>query len=284
MTPFFAKPLLAAGMSPEGIAVFRYSLSVLIALPFFPLGRAQRRSAVIMVLSGAAMGMGWTAYLDALKTLPVAVVGILYMTYPIFVVALAWLLARQPIRLRAVGASLLVLTAAALAHDSGGGGEVDMGALLWCLVAPATFALTIVTLTCFSADLDPLQRMATAFTGTLLWLVPVGLATNAAAMAPPSGPILLWALLMAVTTATLPQLLYASCAPFVGPSRSAVAGSLELPTMFIVGWIAFQESFDGTHVLGGALVIASILLAPPVRASTGYSAESVRKSRRTSAI
>lgn len=65
-----------------------------------------------------------------------------------------------------------------------------------------------------------------------------------------------------LATALIPQLLYVSAAPFVGSARAAAAGAIDLPTVFVIGWLAFGESIGVPQLLGGALVITAVLITP----------------------
>ncbi|WP_419739418.1 EamA family transporter [Ruegeria sp.] len=40
--------------------------------------------------AGALMGLGWIGYVAALEKLPASTVGVLYMTYPVFTLVIAW--------------------------------------------------------------------------------------------------------------------------------------------------------------------------------------------------
>jgi drug/metabolite transporter (DMT)-like permease len=67
---------------------------------------------------------------------------------------------------------------------------------------------------------------------------------------------------IALGSALIPQLLYTVSAPVIGTARTAVAGSVELPTMFLVGWFAFAEPVGLAQWAACAVVIAAIVLTP----------------------
>ena len=41
-----------------------------------------------------------------------------------------------------------------------------------------------------------------------------------------------------------------------------MTGSVELPTMFVIGWLAFGETLGSAQLVAGALVLLAIALAP----------------------
>jgi drug/metabolite transporter (DMT)-like permease len=84
---------------------------------------------------------------------------------------------------------------------------------------------------------------------------------------------------LAAVTALLPQLLYTLACPRVGPARSAAAGSLELPTMFAVGWLAFGEAIGPRELMAAILVIGAIAVSPAIRPGDAEAPQS-RKPRK----
>jgi drug/metabolite transporter (DMT)-like permease len=263
MVPLFARLLLESGMSPAAIGFFRYAFSGIVMLPFLPLARAKRREAVRLIGAGVFMGLGWISYLNALETASVAAVGLVYMTYPVFALLLAWLLVRQTPSARAWAGCALVLTAALIVFD-GTLTDAASWSLLLSLPAPVMFALIIVVLTCLTPTLSPLEKLACGMVGSMIGLAPVVAMTDPAAFVPRDGDVWLTILAMGFTTALIPQLLYTLAAPKIGPGRTAAAGAVELLTMIALGWIAFGEVVGPREIIASALVLAAILLVPPV--------------------
>ena len=145
LVPLFARHLLEAGLSPEAIALYRFGLVLLLTVPVLPRilrTRAKRGPALLLAGAGLAMGLAWSMYLKGLDAVPVALAGTIYMTYPLFVLLLAWVWLRQPIQRRAVLAGGLILAGASvlLAGTNIGLEELAPGLLL-CLPAPLAFAL-----------------------------------------------------------------------------------------------------------------------------------------------
>ena len=271
MVPLFAKLLLEAGMSAASIGFFRYASSALVMFPFLPLAREKRRDALRLVGAGVLMGIGWVSYLEALETQSVAMVGLVYMTYPVFALLLAWLLARQTPSLRAWGGCALVLGAALLIFDGGVSGAASWSLLL-SLPAPIMFALIIVVLTCLTPRLTSVEKLACGMVGCVIGLAPLVALTDPAAFLPRDGGVWLTLLAMGLVTALIPQMLYTIAAPKIGPGRSAAAGAIELPTMIALGWLAFGEAVGLREIAASGLVLAAILLVPPIAPSRPHPA------------
>lgn len=265
LTPLFAKALTEAGLSAPAAAFHRFSLSaaaLLLVLGPALLTRGRPSPAFgWALLAGAALGVGWIGYVEALKIATVATVGVIYMTYPLFTLLIAWAwFGRRPAPAGAA-AGALVLLAAALALGPGvltG----DRGALI-AFTSPVAMALTICVLTgkLPGTGLTTLQIVGAISLGAAATLAPLmALAEDAAFPSGAQG----WALALgtAVLTALAPNLLFSYAAPHVGPARTAMAGSLELPTVFVMGWLVFAEPLTPAELAAGALVTVAILITP----------------------
>lgn len=266
LVPLFARLLAEAGVASPTVAFLRFGFSCLVMLPFLPrpwsCGRAKLKAALLLAGAGATMGIGWIGYLEALETTSVAAVSVIYMTYPFFALLLAWPLLGQRPGPRALLAAGLVLGGALVALSPASVPAAQLPALLSSLTAPAAFALIIVVLTGCCHALTTLEKMAAGMLGASLGLLPLALARGAL-LGLPADPGL-WLLIAGMIggTALLPQLLYTFAAPRVGPTRSAVAGSLELPTMLLVGALAFGETLGWAEAAAAGLLCLSIFVAP----------------------
>lgn len=266
LVPLFARHLLEAGLSPEAIALYRFGLLLLLTVPVLPRilrTRAKRGPALLLAGAGLAMGLAWSMYLKGLDAVPVALAGTIYMTYPLFVLLLAWVWLRQPIQRRAVLAGGLILAGASvlLAGTNIGLEELAPGLLL-CLPAPLAFALIIVVLVRKSAGLGTFEKLAVGLAGTVAGLLPLAVIGDPAGLVPAAAGDWLWIAGMAVFSAALPQLLYTAMAPRLPEARVATLGALELPVMVAIGWLALGEALGLTDILAIILIVAAVALAP----------------------
>ena len=67
---------------------------------------------------------------------------------------------------------------------------------------------------------------------------------------------------LALFTALLPQLVYSRFAPEIGAPRASVAGSVELPTMFLVGWLMLGDVIGWAQWLACLMITTAILVTP----------------------
>lgn len=271
LVPFFARGLADAGASPPLIALARYGTAALLLSPLL-LQRKTFDAAILWALgTGLGVGIGWIGYVEALRHAPVASVGVIYMTYPLFALIAAWLLLRQKPGPRSVLGACLILGAALLAMGPDLAGAGAPMALLISLSAPLTFGAGIAVLAGKLQTLTPLERVFYVTLGSALGLFPLVVGTGSVTAISIDMPLIILFLGLAFVTALLPQLLFVAAAPYAGTARTAMAGSIELPVMFLVGLAAFGEPITGSQIAAGVLVLIAIVLTPPVAAPAAIS-------------
>lgn len=292
--PWFARTLGDDGMSPQAVAMFRFAVTALVLARFLPFGLpggvertasvtvVRRRTALVWALgAGAGMGFGFLSYIWALGRAPVAAVGVIYLTYPLFTVLSAWLLfGLRPTR-RSVLAGGLVVAAAAIAMGSGTAGGSPL-VLLVALAAPATFGTSIAILCERLWVLHPLARVGAACLGGTAALAPVVIAGPLTEAHPSSAGGVAALVGLVVCTSLLPMTIWAIAAPVAGAVRSAIAGVIELPALAVTG-VLLGEALQVSHAASGALVVVAILIAPsrssdapPADVSAGVLQEAAR--------
>ena len=263
--PFFVKSLSQAGVKTELIPFYRYFVSGLIFIPWLLSVRGQFKTILWGLGSGLCLGLGWISYVEALKVVPVSTAGVVYMTYPIFTLLVGWLWSKEKPQTRAVLASGLIVIAAIITATDVQLNANHFNALLYSFLAPLCFGTSINILVSRLSDIPPMARVACialgAMTGLLFLIAPQGFHQ----LVPVTPKAMYLALGIALITATLPQLIYSTFAPQIGSAKAAIAGSVELPTMFIVGWLAFDEKISTIQWLSGVLIIVAISMTPTAR-------------------
>lgn len=262
LIPFFARNLLEAGLAPPAIAFYRYMISAVALLPFLRLRGTAGRASLWAYGAGFCVGLGWVGYVIALGKLPVAVAGVLYMTYPLFTLLIGWAMFALRPSPRAMLGAAMILAAAALAARAGTGGAVTPAAVVLALAAPLAFGLSINVLSERLGALRPFSRMSAFALGSSTGLVPLILTYPAAQVIPAEPRVWLEVAGLGLFAALVPQFIYTTYVPRIGGARSAALGAIELPTMFLVGYLAFGESVDLRAALAGALVLTAIVLTP----------------------
>lgn len=262
----FVRPLRDAGIAPASLAFFRYAITAVVLLRSLNLTPEKRPATYWGLAGGATAGLGWIAYADSLGNADLATTGVAYMTYPIFSLVSCRLLFGKRAGLRTVLGGLLVVLAAAIAL-----GPTALLAVSPALfIAPATFGFSIAVLTERLGPLNPSERLSAVAVGATLALAPLTLSLPSEQVLPAN--VSAWALLVGVALGCglLPMWVYGAAAPLIGSARTSVAGTAELPTMFVIGALVFGEAIEPSHLVAGAIILGSILLTPNKQKTLGH--------------
>ncbi|CUH46708.1 DMT family transporter [Ruegeria atlantica] len=260
LVPYFSRGLTDQGLAPYAVAFYRYILAAVVLLPALVMHHSKWREIIWGMVAGAVMGLGWVGYVTALETVPASTVGVLYMTYPVFTIAIAWaLFGDQPTRRSLIAAGLIVV-AAIFAGSPASVPPDQIPILLVSLAAPFGFGFGICVLVHRLSRIAPLARMASVSLGSVIGLAPLILSSEVGEILPEGGGDWFLVVGFGLVTALIPQLIYTICSPIIGATRTAVVGSIELPTMFAVGVLAFGEVITGAQALACALVLGAIAL------------------------
>ena len=263
--PFFVKSLSQAGVKSEYIPFYRYFISALIFLPWLLRLKGKIKTVLWGLGSGLFLGLGWISYVEALKVVPVSTAGVVYMTYPVFTLLIGWIWLKEKPDKRAVIAAGLIVIAAFVTSSDGQLKTSHLEALLYSFLAPLCFGASINILVSRLNQIPAMARVACiaigAMSGLLLLIAPSGFQE----LIPASPKAMYLAAGIAIITATLPQLIYSHFTPQIGSAKAAIAGSVELPTMFVVGWLAFGENISTIQWLSGILIVIAISMTPTSR-------------------
>lgn len=267
LAPYFAKELTALGIASPVVAFYRYCLVAILLSPLLKFAKPLRQATCWGILAGLCVSVGWIGYINVLNHVPVSTAGVIYMTYPLFTIVMGYFWFKSPVGMRSVVAGLMILAAAMLALSPAATGEVSYFAIAASFVAPISFAFSIVILTDKLHVLPPLSRVASLASGGSLGLLPLVVSYDASHIFPPTLQDYWLVAGIATVTALIPQFLYARFGPILGSAKTSIAGSTELPTMFVIGWLAFGEVLTIAQVAAGVMVLFAILLAPSERRS-----------------
>jgi len=260
IVPYFSRNLTDQGLAPHAVAFYRYVIAAVILLPAFLSQLKAWRELVWGLCAGAAMGLGWIGYVTAVETIPASTVGVLYMTYPVFTVIIAWALFADTPSRRALFASGLIILAAVIAGNPSAVPSNQLSTLVISLAAPLGFGFGICVLVHRLSRIPPLARIASVSLGSVLALAPLVATSTSAEILPKDFDTWLLILGIAVVSALVPQLIYTVSSPIIGASRTAVIGSVELPTMFLVSLFAFGETLTFSQLIACVLVVIAIVV------------------------
>ena len=272
--PIIALRLYAHGIGAPSMLFWRYAFAILpLVLVAAALGNDLRglwRSGAWRIgLVGATLGAAQTlCFWESIKTLETSIAVLLFYTYPALTLALERLFFKLPIRPVAVFCIAIILFGAALITGPGlQNGTLDPRGLMWAIPSPLIYALYLVVTTRMLRDRSPLIGAALLYGGmgaTFAAAVPfLGLDVPA--------QIDTWLLLafIGLGPGALTITSFAYAAPRLGPSSYAIIANMELVTVVAVGVLLLGEPMTPERAIGGALIVAGIVVHGLSRKGTG---------------
>lgn len=254
------------GASPLQVGSVRAALAFVGVLPIALLRPRQlrlRRADLPFVLGYGVVGVGffYYIYLVAVERLPLAVAAALLYTAPAFVVAFAWALRWEPVRVRRLAPLAMVLAGAflvtgafrALDHVAGGG--VAAG-----LASGVAYALYTVLGKRIRERYDVLTTILYAYGIGAVVLAVLEPPWTVLLRHPDAVPILL---LMGLGPTLLAALLFYGGIRWIDASAASMLATIEPVVAALLGLAWLGESVPPSTIAGTALILgAAVLLRP----------------------
>lgn len=253
--------ILAEGVSALEIAFWRASLGgglfVLHALTSGALSLRRGRDA--LPLTGFALvgvSLFYASLILAIDSGGISLAFILLYSAPLFVIAGAWLLLKEPLTTRKLVLAPLALLGIVLVSTGGGSGiTVSAASLFWGLLSALTYASYYI----FGKLILGRYRPVTIYA----WVLPLGALgllpfVDFAAKSPVA-----WLLLglLALVSTYLAYLLYYTGLARVEASRAVLVATIEPVVAVVLAALFFGERFGPAGLAGALLILTTAVLA-----------------------
>lgn len=263
----FTKSLLAEGMTPIDIGVWRFifSVSMLWAIWLVKTRRSgPRRLPKVplwaVIVMGALTAVAAFSAFFGLERIPAATFLVLYYSYPMLSALLEAALGRRLPGTAWVALVLTLIGVAVAAPDFSGGlqGDNAVGVLLALTDATVVAVYFVIMSRALQHTEDKGGATAMIFTVTLIIMLVVGVLLGASA--PPTPRAWLLVITMAFFSTTLPNLALSQGVPRLGSAEAGVIASIEPITASLLAWAFLGEVMTGQHWAGGLIIIGGIVV------------------------
>ena len=278
-----SKVVLGSGLSSLELAQIRNTFAALLFLAFLLVVapsrlRVGRRELLFLVAFGlVGIALVQWLYFVAIENLPVGVALLIEFTAPLFVALFARFVYRQHVRRRIWVAVALCITGLTLVVELWTG--IDFSTVGVTAAFGGAFALTAYLL---MAERERRHRDAASlsFYGFLfaalmwavvqpLWRFPWGVLGDTVSLqgnlSGYSAPVWLLVGFIVVVGTIVTFSLLSGALRHVSATRASIVATLEPVVATVVAWAWLGESFGPTQLIGGAVVIAGILVAQSAR-------------------
>jgi drug/metabolite transporter (DMT)-like permease len=264
---FISLVVRGSGISPWGLAFWRdlstFSALLIIIAIFRPVARLQvkRRDLPWLAAMGAiSIGLFHVMWNTAVLVNGVSVATVIQANAPIFVTLMAWLLWREPLTRRKIGAIVLAFLGTVLIArlDSLGSAQVTLFGLVIALGAALAYGGYSLFGKKLVGDYSPWTILVYVFGFGALTLLPFQIG-SALPWPVPSSVLGFFAALVLLSTIS-GFVLYTTGLGRLQASVAAIVATTEVPFAAIVSYIALGERLDGWQILGAVLVISGVML------------------------
>lgn len=254
----FAKVAYASGLTPSMLLTLRFVLAVAMLAPVVwwrGLGLPRGRTLAGFALMGALYTAQSQSYFTALMHASSGLVGLLLYVYPVLVTLLAVALGWE--RLDRRTCALLALAIAGMVVMLGGDLQGTPLGITLGLMAAAIYAVYIIIGGRLTQGTDPLSAtlvvMSTAAIGN------GGFALAAGAALP--SELTTWLAIFAIAFASLVAVAcFLVGIKYIGGSQASIISTLEPVITLCLGIALLGESASAGQLIGGALVLAAVVL------------------------
>jgi drug/metabolite transporter (DMT)-like permease len=261
--PVFAKTLLARGLEPLDLAVWRYGFAV----PIFwllsmrqPVPATAKLSRVRVLATGSLLALAALAGFLGFQRLPAGTYVVLFYSYPAMVAVIALVLGeRLPLQgWAALGLTLVGIALTAPDFSAGLAGDNLSGVVFAMLNALIVAVYFLVTSRLFRGYPNMARASAWTVTGSLVLLIALGVWRGVAV---PNGTDA-WMLLiaMALVSTVLPVFSLNVGIQKLGATRAAIVGTIEPLLTAVLALLFLGETMQPIQWFGGVCIIASVIL------------------------
>lgn len=251
---------MAAGLTPEATALWRYLVPAVLLLPWTRGAIRHRRAVLKLFAAGLCVGVAMAFFFRAVDTLGVATASIIYYVYPALTLLIARLVYGEALGPRRALAALLAMAGAALALGPSGLAGAELSAAALCALAPLAFAV-LLNLIAQAARATPFMlQVAPVLWGCVTALAPLAYLADGP-IAPADATT--WAMVLAIGAVAmlLPALLTTYALGRVGAGPVGVISALELPAAMLVAWAWLAQTPSLTAGCGALLIVAGAAVA-----------------------
>jgi drug/metabolite transporter (DMT)-like permease len=271
----FARIAYAAGASPTMVLALRFLLAIVLLAPVIRIRRIPLPRGRVLwgfALMGALYTAQSQSYFTALLHASSGLVGLLLYVYPVLVTVLALLLRWEVLDRRTF--LLLLLATAGMVITLGGDLQGQPLGIALALLAAAVYSVYILIGGRLTKGADPLAGTLVVLAAAAACNTVLAVAGGAALPANATAWLAIGAIALFSTVMAVAAFLVGI--KHIGAAHGSIISTLEPVITICLGVALLGESVTSTQLLGGAMVLAAVILlarrsaaSPPVSTETG---------------
>lgn len=265
LIPFFALPVLGAGVGLNSLMFYRFAISSLVLGVYLLLRRQELKVNVreLAALSGLGMLYALTALFltHSYLYIPSGVATTIHFLYPVVVTVVMIAFFKEKVSTGVVLAALLAVLGVYLLGNGCGEGAVSLKGLALVLITVLTYALYIVGVNKSSVSaMDGLKMtFYVLFACTVVFGLNLLLRGERLDL-PPTAYIWGYLILLALIPTLISDFTLILAVQHVGSTTTAILGCMEPLTAVGMGVLFLGEYFSGVQLLGMLVVLSAVFI------------------------
>lgn len=264
MTVFGTIGIFVRGIPlPSGeLALYRAVLAALLILGYFLFSRTRidisslKRELIILLASGAAMGINWILLFEAYRYTTVSAATLSYYFAPVIVTVLCPVLFHEKLTKKQVLCFVMSTAGVVMiigVHNLGGGGR-DLIGILFGLGA-AVFYASVILLNKLIKGVSGIQRTFLQFLAAIAVLIPYVACTGGFHLTGLSGAGWGNLLIVGLFHTGITYCMYFSSLKELRGQEAAILSYIDPMVAVLISVLVLGESITGFQVIGGILII-----------------------------
>jgi drug/metabolite transporter (DMT)-like permease len=260
------------GIGSGELALYRAIMAAVIVGGFLLFARQKiavsgiKREFLLLLVSGAAMGINWIFLFEAYKYTTVSVATLSYYFAPVIVMVICPLLFKEKLTLKQIICFVMSTVGLVLITGTAGGGSEDRLGILFGLLA-AIFYATVMLLNKFIKGVEGIHRTFIQFLAAIIVLLPYVVLTGGFTLGNLDGRG--WGLLLVVgfVHTGITYCMYFSAIKDLAGHKVAILSYIDPLIAVIVSVVFLNEKMTLSQIVGGMLILSFTLICelPPLK-------------------
>ena len=260
------------GVGSGELALYRAIMAAVIVGGFLLFSRQKisvfgiKKELLLLLISGAAMGINWIFLFEAYKYTTVSVATLSYYFAPVIVMVVCPLIFKEKLTIKQIICFVMSTVGLVLITGTAGGGSEDMLGILFGLSA-AMFYAAVMLLNKFIKGIEGLHRTFIQFLAAIIVLLPYVLLTGGVTLGTLNGRSWGFLLVVGIVHTGLAYCMYFSAIKELVGNKVAMLSYIDPLVAVIVSVVFLNEKMTLPQIAGGILILGFTLACelPPLK-------------------
>ena len=271
----FAKSLIESGWSPGGAVFARVAggalvmMVIALATQWPRLRQVSTHTRTVLLYGVFAISGVQLCFFNDVQHISVGVALLLEYLAPIIVIGWVWMTKGARPSVQTLLGAAVALIGAAVVIDVFGSAEISAVGVAWGLAAAACLAVYFVISERADGDLHPVVLAASGLTVSavvigalgLVGVLPLHFSASNAVVADHSVNVWLPVVALVLVSTVIAYLTGIAAITLLGPTIGSLVALTEVLCAVVAAWILVGESVTALQAVGGAAIIAGLVLA-----------------------